>query len=182
MITVTASPHLVIVRGNSASGKTTLAEMLQHALGRGTANVGQDHFRRVVLREHDVPDGDNVALIRNTVQFCLGINYNVILEGILTSRRYGQMLRDLVADHDGPSHLFYLNVPLEETLRRHDGRPLGATLNPEKLRQWFVASDVLGLPNELILGGEDLHDTFRLMQKAIGPVTPRRVDDRANFL
>ncbi|MGD7789618.1 zeta toxin family protein [Propionibacteriaceae bacterium Y1700] len=48
-------PHLVIIRGNSASGKTTAARSLQLALGRGTANIGQDHFRRVVLREHDVP-------------------------------------------------------------------------------------------------------------------------------
>lgn len=30
-------PHLVIIRGNSASGKTTAARALQLALGRGTA-------------------------------------------------------------------------------------------------------------------------------------------------
>lgn len=75
--------HLIVIRGNSGAGKTTLARWLQLAMGRGTANIGQDHFRRVVLREHDLPDADNIGLIAQRARHCLAIGYHVILEGIL---------------------------------------------------------------------------------------------------
>lgn len=115
--------QLFVVRGNSAAGKTTLAAALQKALGPGTANVGQDHFRRVVLREHEVPDGDNIGLIAHTVRYCLDRGYHVILEGMLRASRYGNMIGGLVAEHPGPTHTIYLDVPLEETLRRHKRAP-----------------------------------------------------------
>jgi adenylate kinase family enzyme len=118
------APALVVLRGSSASGKTTLAGDLQRVLGPGVANIGQDHLRRVVLREHDVPGGDNIGLIAHTVEYCLGTGYDVVLEGIMLEAHYGEMLRELLGTHPGPSHVFYLDVPLDETLRRHEGRPL----------------------------------------------------------
>ena len=168
-------PLLVILRGNSAAGKSTLAAALQHALGRGTANIGQDHFRRVVLRERDVPNGDNIDFIANAVRYCSGIGYHVVLEGILISNHYGPMLRELVLSHQRRSHVFYLDVPLEETLRRHAGRPLRAEVSPDKLRDWFVHSDLLGVPGEVLLDGRaDLEVTLAVMLSRIGSVEPRR--------
>ena len=75
--------QLIVLRGNSATGKSTLASALQRALGPGTAHVGQDHFRRVVLREHDVPNADNIGLIAHNVRYCTALGYHVILEGAL---------------------------------------------------------------------------------------------------
>ena len=171
-------PRLVILRGNSGSGKTTLAHELQLALGGSTANIGQDHFRRVVLREHDVPDGDNIELIASTARYCLGIGYHVILEGILVSDHYGAMLRRLVGNHPGLSHVFYLDVPLEETLRRHEGRQLRATVAPDKLRDWYVPSDVLGISGEVVIDGSaDVEETLRIMCARIGVVPLRGEQD-----
>lgn len=59
---VSTPQHLVVIRGNSGSGKTALARDLQLAMGRGTANIGQDYVRRVILREHDRPGGNNIGL------------------------------------------------------------------------------------------------------------------------
>ncbi len=98
--------HLILIRGNSASGKTSLARELQLAMGRGTANIGQDHFRRVILREHDVADGCNIDFIALAVRHCLAIGYHVILEGILFSGHYGDMLRSLLDEHHGPRSVF----------------------------------------------------------------------------
>jgi predicted kinase len=176
-------PHLVIIRGNSASGKTTLAAELQHALGRGTANVGQDHLRRVILREHDVRDGDNIAFIGETVRYCLGIGYHVILEGILYEPHYGKMLRRLIEEHPGPTHLFYLDVPLEETLRRHKGRAM-VTVGADKLREWYKSLDLLGVPGEITVDGRvGLEETKALVLDRIGPVEPpQRRFGAAQFL
>ena len=175
------APRLIVLRGNSASGKTTVAARLQRELGRGTANIGQDHFRRVVLREHDAPGADNIALIAHTVRYCAGIGYNVIVEGILVADHYRDMLRRLIAEHPGPVHVFYLDVPLEETLRRHGTRPLGAELPADKLREWYVQSDLLGTPGEIVLDGADLASTVRQIREAVGPVPTRAPAARTRF-
>ena len=48
-----AGPTLVIIRGNSGSGKTSTAREVRRRYGqRGLAAVEQDYMRRVVLREH----------------------------------------------------------------------------------------------------------------------------------
>lgn len=152
-------------------------------MGRGTANIGQDHFRRIVLREHDVPGGDNVDLIAQTARHCLNIGYHVIVEGILFSQHYGPMLREMMAGHVGPHHVFYLDVPLEVTLRRHVSRPLGAEVAADTLRAWYVSSDALGVADEVVLDGTaDPESVMRAVQKHIGPVTPRADQAEARFL
>jgi hypothetical protein len=56
-------PVLVIIRGNSASGKSTVAAEIRRRRGRrDVAIVGQDYLRRNVLRERDVPGGANIGL------------------------------------------------------------------------------------------------------------------------
>lgn len=51
----TEETRLVVVRGNSASGKSSVAAGIRDRFGRGLALVGQDNLRRIVLRERDVP-------------------------------------------------------------------------------------------------------------------------------
>ncbi len=175
------SQQLIVIRGNSGSGKTTLARDLQLAMGRGTANVGQDHLRRAVLREHDLPGADNIGLIAQTARHCLAIGYHVIVEGILYSKHYRSMLCELVDGHAGPSHVFYLDVSLEETLRRHAGRPLAAEVGPELLREWYRTRDVLGVPAEVVLDANlTPQQTLAVMRKHIGSVTPSRAHTAAH--
>lgn len=47
----TEDPRLVVLRGNSASGKSFVAAGIRDRFGRGLALVGQDNLRRIVLRE-----------------------------------------------------------------------------------------------------------------------------------
>lgn len=149
------SPRLVVLRGPSASGKSTVAAALQIALGPRTALVQQDHLRRVVLRERDTPDGDNVLLIRDVVRSCLALGRDVVLEGILVAAHYRAMLSGLVAEHAGPSHLVYLEVAFDETLRRHLARPLGREVGEQQFASWHVERDVLDVPGEVVVDAAD---------------------------
>jgi hypothetical protein len=135
------------------------------------------------LREHDVPNGDNIGLIAHTVRYCADIGSNVILEGILVAKLYRNMLRDVVAEHAGPTHVFYLDVPLDEIVRRHGTRPLGSEVSVDKLRHWYVPSDTLGIPGEVVLDGTaDLQVTLAVIRERIGPVTTKASKDPARFL
>ena len=68
-------PKLVVIRGNSGSGKSSIAKEVRARYGRGCALVEQDYLRRIVLRERDSrydPDGRNAPdLIANTTLFAL---------------------------------------------------------------------------------------------------------------
>ena len=66
-----APPRLIVLRGNSGSGKSSVARALRERSGYGMAWVEQDHLRRVLLREHDVPDGKNIELIALNVRYAL---------------------------------------------------------------------------------------------------------------
>ena len=57
----TGKTRLIVLRGNSASGKSSVAAGLREKYGRGLALVGQDNLRRVVLRERDRPGAVNSA-------------------------------------------------------------------------------------------------------------------------
>ncbi len=55
--------QLIVIRGNSGAGKTTVAKALCDAHGPGAAWVSQDLIRRLILRERDRPGGANIGLI-----------------------------------------------------------------------------------------------------------------------
>jgi predicted kinase len=148
--TGSANTILIVIRGNSGSGKSSVARELQRRHGRGCALVEQDYLRRIMLRERDLPGGAAPALIAQTVRAALDHGYHVVLEGILRSDHYGDMLAGL-RDHRGSTCVVYLDVPLDETLRRHRVRPQAGEFTTADMRSWYRLHDVLRVPGELVL-------------------------------
>jgi adenylate kinase family enzyme len=143
-----ATTRLVVLRGNSGSGKSTTAQELRHRIGRGVAWIEQDYLRRILLREHDRPGVPNIGLIDQTARYALDHGYHVVLEGIFYTLHYGEMLRRLIADHAGITGVYYFQLPFDETIRRHSTRPLATTVSPEQMREWYQPCDLLGVPGE----------------------------------
>ncbi|MEV1079268.1 AAA family ATPase [Streptomyces sp. NPDC050211] len=150
----TEETRLVILRGNSASGKSTVAVGLRERFGRGLALVGQDNIRRVVLRERDRPGAANIGLIDLTARYALDAGYHVVVEGILYADRYGDMLAQLRRDHRGPTHGYYLDVPFTETLARHATKPIADDVNETQLRDWYRPLDLLPGGIETVIGAD----------------------------
>lgn len=146
-----AKSKLIIIRGNSGSGKSSIARELRLKMGYATALIEQDYIRRTLLREKDRPNQPNIKLIDLTVRFALDQGYHVILEGILPKKHYGDMLLKLLADHMSEAHLYYLDVSLEETLRRHKTKPNAHEFGEAEMRQWYLPSDTLGYEEERII-------------------------------
>ncbi|WP_285900043.1 kinase [Frankia sp. R82] len=146
-----AATTLVVIRGNSGSGKSSVARSLRAQAGRGVAWVEQDYLRRVLLRERDRPGGVAPGLIEQTVRFCLDHGYHVLLEGILAASSHSKMISGLLRAHRGRSFVFYLDVSFEETLRRHATRPQAAEFSGEDMRGWYLARDLLGVDGERVV-------------------------------
>ena len=161
--------RLIVIRGNSASGKSAVAAELRRRHGRGLAIVGQDNLRRQVLRERDVPGGANVDLIDLTARFALDRGFHVIVEGILYAAHYGLMLTELIADHAGRSRAYYLDVPWAETLRRHASKPQAAEYGESEMRAWYREHDLLpGELEQVIPDSSSLDETVRRIMAESG--------------
>lgn len=145
--------RLIVIRGNSGSGKSSVAREVRRRYGRGCALIEQDYLRRIVLREHDGVAVAGLAprLIAATARMSLEAGYHAVVEGILAAEVYGTELRSLIAGHPGGSHVYYLDVSWAETLRRHATRPQAADFTTAQMRDWYVPGDLLGVPGERVV-------------------------------
>ncbi|MFL2105916.1 kinase [Desemzia sp. FAM 23991] len=145
---------LIIIRGNSGSGKTTIAKNLQTHLGPGTLVISQDVIRRDMLKVADREGNLSIDLIRQIAEFGKSKCEFVIVEGILDKGRYGDMLRGLIRFYDQQAAIFYFDLPFEETVKRHLNRPKNLEFGEDSLRAWWMPRDFLEEDNEIILTSE----------------------------
>ncbi|MGA5648267.1 AAA family ATPase [Streptomyces seoulensis] len=170
----TEETRLIVVRGNSASGKSSVAAGLRARFGRNLAIVGQDNLRREVLREHDRPGAANIGLIGMTARYALDAGFHTVVEGILYADRYGAMLEELVREHRGVSrcyYCYYLDVPLTETFARHATKGDAVYLSQvtdDHLRDWYRERDLLPGGLETVIDASSaLDDTVaRIMRES----------------
>ena len=146
--------RLIIIRGNSGSGKSTIAKRLQLEMGRGTMLIPQDVIRRDILKTLDEPGNASVDLIYEMAMFGRKKSYDVIVEGILSKGKYGDMLKKLINDFEGGIHTYYLDIPFEETVRRHATKPKASEFGEKEMREWWKDKDYLGVESETILSSD----------------------------
>lgn len=77
--TGSANSRLIVLRGNSGSGKSAVAQALRGSLNEETAWIEQDYFRRIVLGEKERPGAANTELLDIAARFCLDRGFTVIL-------------------------------------------------------------------------------------------------------
>lgn len=159
---------LIIIRGNSGSGKTTIAKKLQHHLGHGTLLIAQDVVRRDMLKVHDREGNLSIELIRQIAEYGKGRCEVVIVEGILYASRYGAMLKDLIHFYDQKANTYYFDLSFEETVIRHHSSSKKNDFGEDSLRAWWNPHDYLGVDGETLLTEEmSQDDLLKLMVKQL---------------
>lgn len=146
--------HLIIVRGNSGSGKSSLARAVRKLKPRQVAIVGQDALRRQVLHVRDEPENAAVGLIDLTARYALAQGFHVVVEGILKESIYGSMLRTLASDHQGRSFAYRYDLTFDETLQRHLTKDVSDRFGSSEMRQWWTDQDTLTGINETVFDAE----------------------------
>lgn len=117
--------------------------------------MSQDVVRRDMLYVADEMNNPSIQLIYDLCMYGNHLGATVILEGILSKKKYGDMLKKLLRNFSGGTDVYYFDVPFEETLRRHAGKANAHEFGEEEMRKWWKDKDILGAESERVIG-EDM--------------------------
>ena len=146
---------LVIIRGNSGSGKSSLARKLQTHYGRGTLLIGQDTVRRDMLKEKVEPGNLSIDLTESLARFGYEHDLLVLIEGFYETDIYGGMLERLRNLFNSQTLSYYYDLTFEETVRRHRTRVKQEEFTPSDMKRWWKDRDFLGWQEESFFRNED---------------------------
>lgn len=145
---------LIVLRGNSGSGKTTVAKELQKIFGRNTLVISQDVVRRDMLK---VKDGENTLALPLMRELLLYGNKHcevVILEGIMNADWYKPLFELAVQLYETEIYAYYFDIPFEETLLRHQTKANSHEFGEEEMRRWWREKDYSNVLNECAITRE----------------------------
>ncbi|WP_410506313.1 kinase [Haloimpatiens sp. FM7315] len=143
---------LIILRGNSGSGKSTTGRALQKRFGHGTMLISQDVVRREMLYVKDGPNSEAIDLLLELALYGKNHCHVVILEGILNSKWYEKLFQSMLQQFQKKIFAYYFDIPFEETLIRHKQKPNSHEFGEKEMRRWWNEKDFLGIISEVCLG------------------------------
>ncbi len=143
--------RLIMLRGNSGSGKTTVAKGLQELFGRGTMVISQDMIRREVLKARDGIDPPALPLIKQMLEYGSEHCEIVIMEGIFIADWYRELFEDAIKLYGSDIYAYYFDIPFEETVRRHQTRDKSNEFGADEMREWWKEKDYLDLIKEVAI-------------------------------
>lgn len=145
---------LIILRGNSGSGKTTIAKELQKGFGRNTMLISQDVVRRDILRVKDGENTEALPLMKELLTYGRNHCEIVILEGIMYADWYKPLFELAVQLYGTNIFAYYFDLPFEETLKRHQTKPNCNEFGEDAMRRWWHDKDFSEVLNEQIITSE----------------------------
>lgn len=155
---------LIILRGNSGSGKTTVSKELQRRFGRNTMVISQDVVRREMLWEKDGIGTKALPLLINLLEYGKKNSEITILEGILYSDYYMPLFEKAIEEYGVNIFAFYYDLPFDETLLRHSTKPNRLDFGEEDMRRWWREKDFINIiPEKIITKDISLSDTVDMI-------------------
>lgn len=145
---------LIILRGNSGSGKTTTGKALQKKFGQNTMLISQDVVRRDILFAKDGPNPKAGELIFELSLYGKNHCNMIILEGILNSKWYKKLFKDLSDEFDNQIFAYYFDIQFEETLNRHKQKSNSHEFGEKEMREWWNEKDLIDIIPEVCLHKE----------------------------
>jgi len=158
---------LIILRGPSGAGKSTVAKALQAGATRKVALIDQDYYKEFMLKPKEDVRADVPKFILDNILLGLRLGYDVIIDGIFESHRYGNFFDPVFVKHPKENYMFYFDVSLDETLRRHQTRPQKEHFGEAEMRDWYSYSDRSKHAfEEVIPESSSLEETISTIRKA----------------
>ncbi len=156
---------LIILRGNSGSGKTSVAKALQRKFGPNTMLISHDMVRMDILHVWGA-DGiiKSEPLMIQLLKYGKENSEVTIMEGILPSKEYAELFETAVRAYKQDVFAYYYDIPFEETLLRHSTKPNCNDFGESDMRRWWKEKDFLSMISETVLNKDlSLQDTVELI-------------------
>jgi Predicted kinase len=145
---------LIILRGNSGSGKSSVAKALQRKFGRNTLVISQDIIRREMLWVCDGEDTFALPLLTELLRYGNAHCKYIILEGILNADWYRPLFELAIEIFKDKIFAYYYDIPFEETLKRHETKDKKFEFGEKEMRKWWNEKDFIGIIPEKVLKQE----------------------------
>jgi adenylate kinase family enzyme len=146
---------LILLRGNSGSGKTTVAKALHQQLGAEAVLISQDVFRREIFHVKDTANNPAVGLMVEALLYAQGKVSFIIVEGIFAREKYHDFLLFLLESFE-KCLIYYFDIPFQTTLERHRSRSQRAFFSEASLQKWWLEKDLLFGENGIASNNNDL--------------------------
>ena len=157
---------LIIIRGNSGSGKSSAAKELQRRFGENTMLISQDAVRRDMLMTRDGRNTHALSLLITLLRYGRENCAEVILEGILNSGWYSELFDEAVRLYGNNIGAYYYDLTFEETLRRHETKPNHLDFGESDMRRWWKDKDLIGtIPEKMITAEFSLAETADMIYR-----------------
>ncbi len=156
---------LIMIRGNSGSGKSSAAKALQHRLGRNTLMIPQDVVRREMLWAHDGNNTAAIPLLISLLEYGYANSEITIMEGILNSEWYKPLFQQAVRIFQVQNiYAYYYDLTFAETLKRHETKSNRFDFGETQMRRWWNEKDYIGFIKEKTITEElTLDETVELI-------------------
>ena len=146
---------LVILRGNSGSGKTSAAKLLQKKFGPNTMRISHDMIRMEILHTWSKEGIEkSEPLMIELLKYGRAHSEITVLEGILPAEPYHWLFAAAKEEFGENIFAYYYDLSFEETLRRHSTKPNREDFGEEDMRRWWLEKDFLPDIKETVLTAE----------------------------
>ncbi len=164
-----SKPKLIIIRGPSGSGKSTIAHKLRESSDRMVALLEFDTFRNDILGLQGDFYGPAIEMYTHSALTALAGGYDVIMDGIYRPEGYDNPLEKLFGGHDGENYIFWFDISLDETAKRHSGREKSKLFGEKELAEWYSKPTAMGYDFEYAIPEHStIEQTLELIQSKTG--------------
>ena len=140
---------IIIIRGNSGSGKTTVANELCKQLGADCMLLSQDVIRRDLLHTKDGENSVAIDLLKQLIIFGKAHSNIIVLEGILNFNWYKQLF-DCIRKNFNNIYAYYYDIPFNETVKRFLTKN-NTDYTAQDMKRWWKKNDLIGFNEEKII-------------------------------
>jgi len=146
---------LIIIRGNSGSGKTSVAKALQEKIGPNTMLLSHDMIRMQILHVWSKEGIEkSLPLMIELLKYGRQHSDVTILEGILDSQQYHLLFKTAIEEYGDNIFAYYYDLPFKETLLRHSTKPNRFEFGEPEMRRWWNEKDLIEIIPEKIFDKE----------------------------
>ncbi|HSX14430.1 MAG TPA: AAA family ATPase [Candidatus Saccharimonadales bacterium] len=167
-----AESKLIVMRGHSGSGKSSVAKAIQEQAEKPLVILSHDLFRIAPfksLKDRSLANELSAEMVVDCASMLLERGFDVIIEGIFYFPKYKSYFDKLFAKHPSNNSVFMFDIDFDETLKRHQTRSKVTDFGVEEMKEWHQELQPSGYDFEkTITNDSTLEETVQFICKIAG--------------